>query len=76
MLVEFQLAARAVGVGNQTKLTPGELVFACLTSTASLETVVWEAEGKGAFLRDWRYLTGKVAQKVERLTRLTWLSES
>jgi hypothetical protein len=44
-------------------LTSGELASACLTSTASLETLVWEAEGKGAFLREWRYLTGKVAQK-------------
>ncbi len=63
MLVEFQLAAVAAGVGNQPNPTPGELVSACLTSTASLETVVWEAEGKDAFLRDWRNLTGKVSQK-------------
>ena len=63
MLVEFQLATVAAGVGNQSKPTPGELVSACLTSTASLETVVWEAEGKGAFLRNWRDLTGKVFQK-------------
>ena len=46
----------------QSILALGELAPACLTSTTLSETVVWEAEGKGAFLRDRQTLTGGVSK--------------